>query len=160
MSEGTISSSIDLAQTMIIASKLPQRYGIGKTYFYQRRSYLKSLGYDLEPEKDGSRRKYTDPQVKLLDELDNYISSNGGMEGFPPANDSSTPHPEPQPANDSSATNPEPKPAQETDNEIIVTKLGELRRELGNFLKLFLTLQVALAAGLAWLVIGEGWLVR
>ena len=147
MSEGTISSSIDLAQTMIIASKLPQRYGIGKTYFYQRRSYLKSLGYDLEPEKDGSRRKYTDSQVKLLDELDSYISSNGGMEGFPPANDSS-------------ATNPEPQPAQETDNEIIVTKLGELRRELGNFLKLFLTLQVALAAGLAWLVIGEGWLVR
>ena len=151
---------MEIDKPMMLASKLPERYDIGKSLFKGRRSYLKSLGYNLEPEKDGNRRKYSDEQIKLLDELDRYILQNGGMEGFPPANDSSTPHPEPQPANDSSATNPEPKPAQETDNEIIVTKLGELRRELGNFLKLFLTLQVALAAGLAWLVIGEGWLVR
>ncbi len=38
---------------MIEASKLPERYGIGKSLFYQRRSYLLELGYDLEPEKDG-----------------------------------------------------------------------------------------------------------
>ena len=78
---------------MIEASKLPQRYGIGKSLFYQRRSYLLELGYDLEPEKDGKRRKYSDSQIKLLDELDKYISSNGGIKGFPPANASAQPHP-------------------------------------------------------------------
>jgi len=83
---------------MIEASKLPQRYGIGKSLFYQRRSYLLELGYDLEPEKDGKRRKYSDSQIKLLDELDKYISSNGGIKGFPPANASAQPHPEPKPA--------------------------------------------------------------
>ena len=83
---------------MIEASKLPERYGIGKSLFYQRRSYLLELGYDLEPEKDGKRRKYSDSQIKLLDELDKYISSNGGIKGFPPANASAQPHPEPKPA--------------------------------------------------------------
>ncbi len=68
---------------MLGASKLPERYGIGKTLFYQRRNYLLKLGYDLEPEKDGNKRKYRDEQIQLLDELNKYIRQNGGMEGFP-----------------------------------------------------------------------------
>ena len=68
---------------MLGASKLPERYGIGKTLFYQRRNYLIKLGYDLEPEKDGNKRKYRDEQIQLLDELNKYIRQNGGMEGFP-----------------------------------------------------------------------------
>ena len=71
---------------MVNASALPSRYRIGKTSFYQRRNYLLSLGYNLEPKKDGNQRKYSDSQVQLLDELDKYIRDNEGMEGFPGAN--------------------------------------------------------------------------
>ena len=89
---------MEIDKPMMLASKLPERYGIGKSLFYQRRSYLKSLGYNLEPEKDGNRRKYSDEQIKLLDELDRYILQNGGMEGFPPANASAKTHPSQKPA--------------------------------------------------------------
>ena len=90
---------MEIDKPMMLASKLPERYGIGKSLFYQRRSYLKSLGYNLEPEKDGNRRKYSDEQIKLLDELDRYILQNGGMEGFPPANASAKTHPSQKPPN-------------------------------------------------------------
>lgn len=70
---------------MLSASSLPDRYGIGKTYFYQRREYLIELGYDLEAVKDGRKKLYTDSQVQLLDELDAHIEDTGGMEGFPKA---------------------------------------------------------------------------
>ncbi len=70
---------------MLSASSLPDRYGIGKTYFYQRREYLIELGYDMEAIKDGRKKIYTDSQIQLLDELDAHIEANGGMEGFPKA---------------------------------------------------------------------------
>ncbi len=90
---------MELHKPMMLASKLPERYGIGKSLFKGRRSYLKSLGYNLEPEKDGNRRKYSDEQIKLLDELDRYIKQNGEMEGFPPANASAKTHPSQKPPN-------------------------------------------------------------
>ena len=70
---------------MLSASSLPDRYGIGKTYFYLRREYLIELGYDLEAIKDGRKKIYTDEQIQLLDELDAHITDTGGMEGFPKA---------------------------------------------------------------------------
>ena len=70
---------------MLSASSLPDRYGIGKTYFYQRREYLIELGYDMEAVKDGRKKLYTDEQIQLLDELDTHIKESGGMEGFPKA---------------------------------------------------------------------------
>lgn len=70
---------------MLSASSLPDRYGIGKTYFYQRREYLIELGYDLEAVKDGRKKLYTDEQIQILDELDAHIEDTGGMEGFPKA---------------------------------------------------------------------------
>lgn len=70
---------------MLSASALPQRYGIGKTYFYQRRDYLIKLGYDMEAVKDGRKRIYTDEQIQLLDELDAHIQDTQALEGFPPA---------------------------------------------------------------------------
>ena len=63
---------------MLSASSLPDRYGIGKTYFYQRRDYLIKLGYDLEAVKDGRKKLYTDEQVQILDELDAHIKDTGG----------------------------------------------------------------------------------
>ena len=111
---------MDLDKPMIIASKLPERYGIGKSLFYQRRSYLKSLGYNVEPEKDGNRRKYSDEQIKLLDELDRYILQNGGMEGFPPANASAKTH-------------PSQKPAQEIENKNGSTKRPSQRGKYRDF---------------------------
>ena len=71
---------------MLSASSLPERYGIGKTYFYQRREYLIELGYDMEAVKDGRKKIYTDEQIQLLDELDAHIEDTGGMSGFPAAN--------------------------------------------------------------------------
>jgi hypothetical protein len=70
---------------MISASSLPERYGIGKTYFYQRREYLIELGYDLEAVKDGRKKIYTDEQIRILDELDAHIKDTGAMSGFPRA---------------------------------------------------------------------------
>jgi hypothetical protein len=70
---------------MLSASSLPDRYGIGKTYFYQRREYLIELGYDMEAEKNGRKKIYTDEQIQILDELDAHIGDTGGMEGFAPA---------------------------------------------------------------------------
>ena len=70
---------------MLSASSLPDRYGIGKTYFYQRREYLIELGYDMEAVKDGRKKLYTDEQIQLLDELDAHIKDTEGMEGFPKA---------------------------------------------------------------------------
>ncbi len=70
---------------MLSASSLPDRYGIGKTYFYQRREYLIELGYDMEAVKDGRKKLYTDEQIQILDELDAHIEDSGGMEGFPKA---------------------------------------------------------------------------
>lgn len=70
---------------MLSASSLPERYGIGKTYFYQRREYLIELGYDMEAVKDGRKKLYTDEQIQLLDELDAHIKDTEGMEGFPKA---------------------------------------------------------------------------
>ena len=67
---------------MLSASSLPARYGIGKTYFYQRRDYLIKLGYDLEAVKDGRKKIYTDEQVQILDELDAHIKDTGAMSGF------------------------------------------------------------------------------
>ena len=67
---------------MLSASSLPQRYGIGKTYFYQRRDYLIKLGYDMEAVKDGRKKIYTDEQVQILDELDAHIKDTGAMSGF------------------------------------------------------------------------------
>ena len=75
---------------MLSASSLPDRYGIGKTYFYQRREYLIELGYDMEAVKDGRKKNYTDEQIQLLDELDAHINDTGGMEGFPQANRASS----------------------------------------------------------------------
>ncbi len=71
-----------LYKIMFSASSLPQRYGIGKTYFYQRRDYLIKLGYDMEAVKDGRKKLYTDEQVQILDELDAHIKDTGAMEGF------------------------------------------------------------------------------
>jgi hypothetical protein len=70
---------------MLSASSLPDRYSIGKTYFYQRREYLIELGYDMEAVKDGRKKIYTDEQIQILDELDAHIEDTGGMEGFSPA---------------------------------------------------------------------------
>jgi hypothetical protein len=70
---------------MLSASALPQRYGIGKTYFYQRRDYLIKLGYDLEAVKDGRKKLYTDEQIRILDELDAHIKDTGAIKGFPRA---------------------------------------------------------------------------
>jgi hypothetical protein len=70
---------------MLSASSLPDRYGIGKTYFYQRREYLIELGYDMEAVKDGRKKIYTDEQIQILDELDAHIQDTSGMEGFSPA---------------------------------------------------------------------------
>lgn len=70
---------------MLSASSLPDRYGIGKTYFYQRREYLIGLGYGMEAVKDGRKKLYTDEQIQVLDEFNAHIKSTGGMEGFPPA---------------------------------------------------------------------------
>ena len=70
---------------MLSASALPQRYGIGKTYFYLRRDYLIKLGYDMEAVKDGRKKLYTDEQVPILDSLDAHIKETKAMEGFPPA---------------------------------------------------------------------------
>jgi hypothetical protein len=70
---------------MLSASSLPDRYGIGKTYFYQRREYLIELGYDMEAVKDGRKKIYTDEQIQILDELDVHIQDTSGMEGFSPA---------------------------------------------------------------------------
>jgi hypothetical protein len=70
---------------MLSASSLPERYGIGKTYFYQRREYLIELGYDMEAVKDGRKKIYTDEQIHILDELDAHIQDTSGMEGFSPA---------------------------------------------------------------------------
>ena len=70
---------------MLSASSLPDRYGIGKTYFYQRREYLIELGYDMEAVKNGRKKLYTDEQVQILDELDAHIKDTGAMEGFPKA---------------------------------------------------------------------------
>ena len=71
---------------MLSASSLPDRYSIGKTYFYQRREYLIELGYDMEAVKDGRKKIYTDEQIQILDELDAHIKDTGGMEEFPQAN--------------------------------------------------------------------------
>ena len=70
---------------MLSASSLPDRYSIGKTYFYQRREYLIELGYDMEAVKDGRKKIYTDEQIHILDELDAHIQDTSGMEGFSPA---------------------------------------------------------------------------
>lgn len=70
---------------MLSASSLPDRYGICKTYFYQRREYLIELGYDMEAVKDGRKKIYTDEQIQILDELDAHIKDTGEMEGFAPA---------------------------------------------------------------------------
>lgn len=70
---------------MLSASLLPPRYGIGKTYFYQRRDYLIDLGYDMEAVKDGRKKIYTDEQIQILDQLNTHIKNTGGMEGFPKA---------------------------------------------------------------------------
>jgi hypothetical protein len=70
---------------MLSASSLPDRYGIGKTYFYQRREYLIELGYNLEAVKNGRKKLYTNEQIQILDELDAHIEDTGGMEGFPQA---------------------------------------------------------------------------
>ncbi len=70
---------------MLSASALPQRYGIGKTYFYQRRDYLIKLGYDMEAVKDGRKKIYTDEQIRILDSLDAHIKDTRTMEGFPSA---------------------------------------------------------------------------
>ncbi len=70
---------------MLSASALPQRYSIGKTYFYQRRDYLIKLGYDMEAVKDGRKKIYTDEQIQILDELDAHIKDTGSMEAFPEA---------------------------------------------------------------------------
>jgi hypothetical protein len=67
------------------ASALPERYHIGKTSFYQRRDYLIKLGYNLDPIKEGRCSIYTDEQVELLDRLNDWIQTNDGMDGFPPA---------------------------------------------------------------------------
>ena len=70
---------------MLSASSLPDRYGIGKTNFYQRRECLIELGYDMEAVKDGRKKIYTDEQIHILDEFNAHIKDTGGMEGFLPA---------------------------------------------------------------------------
>ncbi|MEL7078967.1 MAG: hypothetical protein AAGM46_23975 [Cyanobacteria bacterium J06582_2] len=70
---------------MSSASSLYERYSIGKTYFYQRRDYLIELGYNMEAEKNGRKKNYTDDQIKLLDALHAHINETGGMDGFPQA---------------------------------------------------------------------------
>ena len=70
---------------MSSASSLYERYSIGKTYFYQRRDYLIELGYNMEAEKNGRKKNYTDDQIKLLDALHAHVNKTGGMDGFPQA---------------------------------------------------------------------------
>ena len=75
---------------MLGATALPKRYGISKAGFYQRRDYLKSLGYDVEPKKSGRKRLYDSFQVQLFDGLDAHIKSTGTMEAFSGATETAT----------------------------------------------------------------------
>ncbi len=68
---------------MLSASELPERYGISSTLFYRRRKYLQTLGYTLEPLKEGSKSLYDLEHIELFDELHFYIQENGRQRGFP-----------------------------------------------------------------------------
>ena len=68
---------------MLPASELPERYGISESSFYRRRKYLQSLGYIIEPIKQGSQSLYDQEHLELFDELHFYIKERGGSKGFP-----------------------------------------------------------------------------
>lgn len=70
---------------MLKASALPKRYDIGKTQFYQWRNHLKTLGYDMEPTKQGQSSLYSDEQIELFDHFAAHIKEHDGFDRFPPA---------------------------------------------------------------------------
>lgn len=70
---------------MLKASALPKRYDIGKTQFYQWRNHLKTLGYDMEPSKQGQSSLYSDEQIELFDQFATHIKEHDGFDRFPPA---------------------------------------------------------------------------
>ncbi|ACB54485.1 hypothetical protein cce_5139 [Crocosphaera subtropica ATCC 51142] len=70
---------------MLKASALPKRYEIGKTQFYQWRNHLKTLGYDMEPQRQGQSSLYSDEQIELFDQFATHIKEHDGFDRFPPA---------------------------------------------------------------------------
>ncbi|MGB5594549.1 MAG: hypothetical protein WBM62_11025 [Crocosphaera sp.] len=70
---------------MLKASALPKRYDIGKTQFYQWRNHLKTLGYDMEPNRNGQSSLYSDEQIELFDQFAAHIKAHDGFDRFPPA---------------------------------------------------------------------------
>ncbi|MGK7879658.1 MAG: hypothetical protein AB4060_06105 [Crocosphaera sp.] len=70
---------------MLKASALPKRYDIGKTQFYQWRNHLKTLGYNMEPQRKGQSSLYSDEQIELFDHFAAHIKEYDGFDRFPPA---------------------------------------------------------------------------
>ena len=68
---------------MLPASELLERYGISESSFYRRRKYLQSLGYTIEPIKQGNQSLYDEEHRELFDELHFHIKDTGRSEGFP-----------------------------------------------------------------------------
>ncbi|MFM7908040.1 MAG: hypothetical protein ACKPA9_23630 [Microcystis sp.] len=67
------------------AASLPDRYGIGKTQFYERRQHLIRLGYAMEADKLGRNSYYSDEQIQIFDDLNDHYRKWGTLEGFPSA---------------------------------------------------------------------------
>merc|ERR1712050_740572 len=85
---GTINSlSEEKAKKMISVSDLLQKvqteFNCKKTIFYKRRSELESLGYELEPKRQGRVSFYSDEKLVIISNYLSYINEGGISSEYP-----------------------------------------------------------------------------
>ena len=100
------------------AASLPDRYGIGKTQFYERRQHLIRLGYAMEADKLGRNSYYSDEQIQIFDDLNDHYRKWGTLEGFPSATPEIADH-QPETDKNSPVTNAETGLVQRESEKVI-----------------------------------------
>ena len=66
-----------------LLKKVQAEFSCKKTIFYKRKSELESLGYKLEPEKQGRASFYSDEQLVIISNYLSYINEGGISSEYP-----------------------------------------------------------------------------
>ena len=67
-----------------LLEKIQAEFNCKKTIFYKRKNELESLGYELEPKRQGRVSFYSDEQFVIISDYLSYINEGGISSEYPP----------------------------------------------------------------------------
>ena len=67
-----------------LLEKIQAEFNCKKTIFYKRKGELESLGYELEPKRQGRASFYSEEQLVIISDYLSYINEGGISSEYPP----------------------------------------------------------------------------